>query len=393
MAAAVNDSPLFRRWAAGGMFLSGPTISAVSAAHNNRSRGFDYLRLALSFSVLAWHSFFLPTNLVADNATWGFGVKMILPMFFALSGFLVSGSLLRTKHIHEFVALRAIRIMPALAVEVVLSAFILGVIFTTLPLSHYFTNREFLVYFRNLYGDVQMVLPGVFKTNPVPVVNLSLWTVPFELKCYLAIVLLWLCGALPRRRWALLALVVAAQIYQPLHDYLKHDLVQTSRNVLPGRLFIQAFLWAIVLYFFRERVRLNWILAAICLVVCYVLFLSTFGSYFVALPAAYLTVCLGLTNPPHIPILMDGDYSYGIYLYAAPIQEASIALFPAQRSGWFTLATTLPLIVLFAAFSWHVIEKPILGRRKMIVGAVDAAYDRLATMIGRERRTSDNAAL
>lgn len=368
--------------------ITGPTIAAVSAAHNDRARGFDYIRLALSLAVLVWHAFFLPTHMTTDNATWGFVVKMILPMFFALSGFLVSGSLLRTRRIHEFVALRAIRIMPALAVEVLLSAFILGTLFTTLPLARYFTDHQFFVYFRNLYGDVQFVLPGVFRTNPVPVVNLSLWTVPFELKCYLAIVLLWLGGALPRRRWWLLALVVAAQFGQPLLDLHRHDLVDVSRNVLPGRLFVQAFLWAIVLYFFRDRVVRSWPVAAACVVLCYVLFGSVWGSYFVALPAAYLTICLGLTNPPHIPVVMAGDYSYGIYLYAAPIQEASVALFPAYRSGWFTLATTLPLIALFAAFSWHFVEKPVLGRRRAILAAVDAGFAAIARRIGRRRASA-----
>lgn len=359
-----------------GLF-SGPTIAVQLAACDNRPRGFDYLRLGLSLAVLVWHSFLLSTHAIADNATWGFGVKMILPLFFALSGFLISSSLVRTRRIHEFVALRAIRIMPALAVEVVLSAFVMGAIFTTLPLADYFSDKLFFTYFRNLYGDIQFHLPGVFATNPIPVVNLSLWTVPFELKCYLAIIVLWFVGALPRRRWILLALVVAAQFGQPLHDYLRHDLVVPSHNVLPGRLFVQAFLWAIVLYFFRERIVLNWLAAIGCVALCYVLFRSSYGSYFVALPAAYLTVCLGLTNPPRIPVIMDGDYSYGIYLYAAPIQEASVALFPAQRSGWFTLAMTLPLICLFAAFSWHVVEEPILSRRKAIIGAIDGLFARL----------------
>jgi peptidoglycan/LPS O-acetylase OafA/YrhL len=366
--------------------FTGPTFAAASDANNNRSRGFDYIRLALSFAVLTWHSFFLPTNMVADNATWGFAVKMILPMFFALSGFLVSDSLVRTKHIHEFVTLRAIRIMPALAAEVLLSALILGVAFTTLPLAQYFTDHEFLIYFRNLYGDVQLVLPGVFKSNPVPVVNLSLWTVPFELKCYLAIILLWLCGALPRRRWLLLVLVIASQFGQPVLDHFHHNLVDPSRNVLPGRLFVQAFLWAIVLYFYRDRIVVNWLVAAGCFVGCYFLFRSSYGSYFVALPAAYLTGCLGLTNPPHIPVLMSGDYSYGIYLYAAPIQEASVALFPAERSGWFTLAATLPFILLFAFFSWHMIEKPILSRRKSIVRGVDSVFNRMASALNGVKR-------
>jgi peptidoglycan/LPS O-acetylase OafA/YrhL len=55
-------------------------------------------------------------------------------MFFALSGFLVAGSPERSKTLLTFLGLRAIRIYPALGVEVVLSALLIGTAVTTLPL-------------------------------------------------------------------------------------------------------------------------------------------------------------------------------------------------------------------------------------------------------------------
>ena len=357
--------------------VGGETIAAKMIRHDNRARGFDYIRLALSLAVLVWHSFLLSTRVVADNATFGFAVKMILPMFFALSGFLISGSLMRTPRIYDFVMLRAIRIMPALAVEVLLSAFILGTAFTTLPLGDYFDSGLFGAYLLNLIGDIHFLLPGVFATNPITAVNLSLWTVPFELQCYLAIIVLWIAGAVPGRRWLLLAIVAAATVAVPVHDTLSHNLVDATRNVLPGRLFVLAFLWAIVLYAFRERIVLRGWIAALCVVACYFLFRSDYGSYLVGVPAAYLTVYLGLMNPPRAPVIMRGDYSYGVYLYAAPLQQAVVALFPAHRNGFFVLAVTLPVICLFAAFSWHAVELPILSRRKAILAGVDALAARL----------------
>lgn len=351
--------------------LDGPTVADKMELYNNRARGFDYLRIGLSIAVALWHSFWLPTLIAAKSTPFGYGIAMIMPMFFALSGFLVSGSLLRTTRIREFIILRVVRIMPALAVEVLLSAFILGVIFTTLPLREYFTDPVFFVYMRNFVGDVQFHLPGVFESNPISLVNVSLWTVPYELICYLAIVVLWFAGAVPKKRWLLLGLVILAQIALPVRDILADNLIIQQNNNLPGRLFVLSFLFGVLIYFFSDRIVLRPWMALASALLCLLFLQSAYTCYLIPLPAAYLTVFLGLTNPPKIPLLMAGDYSYGIYLYAGPLQQASIALFPEHREWWFNLVTTLPLICLFAAFSWHVVEKPILGRKRSIIAGVD----------------------
>ena len=89
----------------------------------------------------------------------------------ALSGFLVAGSLERTRA-RQFVVLRALRLVPALAVEVTLSALLLGAFFTTLPLWRYLQSPELGGYFGNIVGFVHFTLPGVFERNPAPgVVN------------------------------------------------------------------------------------------------------------------------------------------------------------------------------------------------------------------------------
>ena len=80
--------------------------------------------------------------------------------FFALSGFLVTGSLGRTR-LHQFVTLRVIRLIPALAVEITLSAVIIGLIFTTLPASEYLTSKGFYAYFLNIVGDIQVLVGDI----------------------------------------------------------------------------------------------------------------------------------------------------------------------------------------------------------------------------------------
>ncbi|MBC7519599.1 MAG: acyltransferase [Sandarakinorhabdus sp.] len=351
--------------------------------YNNRSSGFDYLRLGLSLAVFIWHCFVLSSLTKLRNTPFLEEVHMILPMFFALSGFLVSGSMLRTKTIREFITLRAVRIMPALAAEVLLSAFLIGTIMTILPLKSYFQDDLFRVYFWNLVGHVQFLLPGVFTSNPLPLVNISLWTIPYELYCYLAIVILWMVGAVPHRKWLLLALVITAQLALPIRDAETDNLIRTWASNVPGRFLVLSFLYGVVIYAFAEVIVMRWWMAVVAAAMCAIMMHWAIAIYFMAFPAAYLTVFLGLTNPPRIPVLMDGDYSYGIYLYAGPIQQMVIDLFPAHRNGLFVMAVAILPICLFAAFSWHVIEKPVLGRRKSVIAAVMRTTDQLVSAFRR----------
>lgn len=370
--------------------FAGPTVQTVSAFYDHRSTGFDYLRLGLALAVAIWHSFLICYDRVALDSPFVVVVLLILPMFFALSGYLVSGSLLRVASIHEFLTLRVIRIVPALAVEVLLSAVIVGGVFTTLPLLDYYTHPMFFAYFRNIIGDIHFLLPGVFTDLARPRVNGSLWTIPYELECYIAIALLWVIGA-TRHRIALVLLVAVIFAVVAL-GVVVHDNPVRVDGALPGRMLVVSFLCGMLIYFYRDRIVLRrWMFVA-AVVVALAVLSSGYTAWLVALPAAYIVAFLGLTNPPKIPVIMDGDYSYGIYLYAVPIQKSVFVLFPAYREWWFNLPVSAVFFCIFAAFSWHCVEKPIHQRRRRIVGAVDRAVAALTgrwRLFGRRRPAAD----
>jgi peptidoglycan/LPS O-acetylase OafA/YrhL len=108
--------------------------------------------------------------------------------------------------------------MPALTVEVLLSALVLGPVLTTASLENYFLSADFRLYFLNILGDIHYHLPGVFLSNPVTVVNGQLWTVPWELVCYIVLAALAVTGVFRRRHWlvlSLLGLYVALQFLVP----------------------------------------------------------------------------------------------------------------------------------------------------------------------------------
>lgn len=347
--------------------------------------GFDYLRLALSLGVLIWHSYvFTHDQASIENVLQGPAgllIYLILPMFFALSGFLVASSLIRVQKLSIFLWLRFVRLFPALAVEVILSSLILGPLATTLDLRDYFSHPSFWSYFTNLVGIVQLQLPGVFANNPAAyIVNGSLWTVPYELECYIALGILCVVKLVkhPKMLGLLFILVILGKTF--VNSY--NGVAALPLDHLPGRQLIPLFICGIVIYLNRDFIPKNGPLAIIALVVGGA-FIRNPSLYLLAmLPLAYATVHLGLLNPARNKIVLNGDYSYGIYLYAAPIQQAAYHFtdWGKTYAGNICIATCLTLS--FAAFSWHAIEKPALKFKKLFIRSAASPSVRTAGVNG-----------
>jgi peptidoglycan/LPS O-acetylase OafA/YrhL len=350
------------------------TIAERIAATGGRTTGFDYLRIFLAVSVIAIHSTSLSYGREIDSRIWtGLPLvfsHLILPLFFSLSGFLVAGSLERCPTLISFYGLRALRIFPALTVEVVLSAFIFGPILSTLDLDSYFSAREFKLYFLNIFGDIHYVLPGVFDSNPVPsTVNGQLWTVPFELQCYVALGTLAIIGIV-RKRSLLLGAVLLGQWLWAWEAFTRG----TGGPLSPvnGPVLLLSFLAGVLFFLYRDRIILNVRLFTLSVALCVGLLLSAHGAFLVAIPATYITVYLGLTSPRRVKYLFAGDYSYGLYLYGYPVQQAIATLGSWSHHWYINLGISLPASLLIAYISWTWVEKPALSLKKLLPGIEQA---------------------
>jgi peptidoglycan/LPS O-acetylase OafA/YrhL len=365
-------------------FISGPTVvggrryvtlGARLDANKGIGPGFDHLRIGLSLAVLFWHSFGLNYGI-----TWTHGpqvspyaplVAMVLPMFFALSGFLVMGSALRINDLRTFIVFRMLRILPALATEITLSALILGPLMTQYSLARYFTDPRFVEYFGSLVGRVKYILPGLFMSNPMPeVVNAALATVGPEIACYILMSMLILT-TLYRRPFGLLAVTGCFLLACAASDLAAPAVIY---DLLPTRMFMFGFLAGALLYTFRNVVPYSLLTATVSAIVAFVLIaLSRGEGGMVALtyPAvallAYVIAVVGMTKMPAMPFFHRGDYSYGIYIFGFPIQQTIVHFFPAHREWWFNFALSLPITLMFAVASWHIIEKPALSWRKRLL--------------------------
>ncbi len=352
---------------------------------SGRPSGFDYMRIVLSIMVVVVHSIGTSYGLEADKAFFQSeargGVRLILPMFFALSGFLVAGSLLRTRTIGMFLGLRVIRIYPALVVEVLLAALIVGPLLTTVSLGEYFSSPVFHRYLLNATGHISYALPGVFESNPQPAtVNSQLWTVPFELFCYVSLLVLVLMGG---RRWKIVY-PLAALVLSIGHfafRYSEGTLSLMPSGPVSGTLLVVSFLVGVSIYMYRDQIvfsaSLFWLsLAVSVILLAYV----PGGDYLAQCFVGYSCVYIGLTNFRRIRLIDGADYSYGVFLYGFVVQQALMDVVPWARHWYLNTIFSLAVVVMFAAFSWHCVEKPALKLKKVLARIEDYLVSRVRSV-------------
>jgi peptidoglycan/LPS O-acetylase OafA/YrhL len=360
------------------------TIKDAIEAKPGNTSGFDYLRITLAFSVLASHSIVCSYGLTGENSAraselwlpvWWPLIRSITPSFFALSGFLIAGSLERNT-LPAFLALRGLRIFPALAVEIVLSAIVIGTITTTLPLSAYFADPLFYRYFLNLIGDVHFYLPGVFNDLPLPdYVNVQLWTIPYEMRCYLIIAALFTVVRYPRIYFVGVFSSVAALTLWTVKTHALPPVRELPAG--EGTMLVFSFLFGVALYLLRSFIPYNRLLFGGTLVLSWLLLQRSGTIYLATLPISYVTVFMGLQRPRRTIIIRSADYSYGVYLYGFPIQQLVALTFPQWRFASFNFAVSAPLALFCAWFSWTFIELFALSHKKVIVEFANAFSERL----------------
>jgi peptidoglycan/LPS O-acetylase OafA/YrhL len=364
------------------------TLGSALDEQNGFGQGFDFLRIFLATGIIAWHTVQLSGHLeIARASAFWFSEYMLVPMFFALSGFLVAGSSTRLSA-RNFLLNRAARIVPALIVDIIFAALLIGPLVTTLPASLYFTDAAFFSYFLNIVGWIHYSLPGVFENNPSPEVNGALWTVPFEIGCYVILTGLMISGAIKRPRVVPLltfAVLLFGIRLRLMTSHLASDHASFLERLamdlflLRGSLLWPSFLIGIVLYQLRYYVPFSKTATVGLVFVAFVV--SAFGdagvlfgnpaAHAITLPLlAYLTVMIGLSPMPRLPGFGTGDYSYGLYLYHVPFLQLLIHYFPEAWIGdkWWTLFFAgFPLALMAAVISWHLFEYPSLKLRKSFV--------------------------
>lgn len=347
----------------------------LSDVARGRENNITLLRLLGALFVLYGHSYALrfgpggAEDPVSDWLREFSAFKLGLPgigvsLFFVLSGFLVTRSYLFRGDFLEYAESRMLRIYPALIVAVLFCVFGVGLWATQLSFWQYLEHPgtwNYLWKNSTLLG-LQFQLPGAFSENPRTGVNGSLWTLPIEMQMYVYVAILGIFGILKSRTAFNLFILFVIILY--LQDPQNFPLLRKPHHV---RL-VLFFLFGAVAAINADRIPFNLpllLLLGLVMVLTwgapiYDVTFSLFLTYLVLIVAFHPRLRLPKTES-------TGDYSYGIYIYAFPVQQVLISVDPVMPPLLLVLITTL-IVVVMAAASWHWIERPCLNYKGVISG-------------------------
>jgi peptidoglycan/LPS O-acetylase OafA/YrhL len=348
-------------------------VRASTDISENRKElnNFDFLRFAAATLVIVHHSYALllkPEPLYTITGVFSFG-DFAVAVFFVISGFLITASFERCRAAVPFLLSRFLRMWPALLATCCLAVFAIGPLNTHLSLPDYFSNPGTWSYFKNLgLINLQWGLPGVFIDNPFKnVTNGSLWTLPIEVTMYGVTLCLGLLGVY-RFRYAVLALFVFVLVLQMrlMNDPHAAEITFKLFPIWLGETrFSTLYLGAAVLYLFRDVCKFNWRPASLCLL----FFIGSFATpafkmvMFLTLP--YLVLYAAFAVIPYLNRFgRFGDFSYGLYVYAFPVQQTIVHFTGGRLSVFRFFCLSFIATLVLAIISYYLIERPSLHLKR-----------------------------
>jgi peptidoglycan/LPS O-acetylase OafA/YrhL len=345
-------------------FLSRPLLGDLAVGRDNN---FNLIRFLAATLVIFFHSLALsriPGSI--EPVYWISGGRfdsgsLGVCVFFTTSGFLVTQSLInRGLRLPTFLAARALRIFPGLIVAVLFSIGIAGVS-SAVPWVPFLLDHQTKKFFVHncLLNNIQFVLPGAFKTNPHTAVNGSLWTMPTEIRMYCFCAVTGLVGIVSSRE-IFNAVLLTFTVIATTTDLAANSLLLGSDSLR----WAIAFLIGMALYINRFHIPLNPVAALLGIGLIHYAPRSFEHSpldlVFMELAVAYALLVVAYYPPLFFkPFTRMGDYSYGLYIYAFPLQQYFVFSFPKLNSMQQFFAV-FPVILGTAVLSWHFVEKPAL---------------------------------
>lgn len=332
----------------------------LDEAARSRSDNYLPLRHLAALMVIYGHSYALvrqapgQSDIVAKLMPGFYAGNLAVYLFFAISGYLVTLSLLRHPGLWRYVRNRLLRVYPAYLACLLVCVIAIGLAFTTLPAGDYLRAGETWHYLvRNLQPvTLAWTLPGVFESNPYPkVVNGTLWSLGLEVRWYFYLGLL-AALTIVRRRWAFTVVALAVVGYGGWEWWIGKPDVNEYRALS------QTYLVAALCAQWRDRIPASHgAMAAFAIAAAALHGTRGFGPAAVA-AAIYFTFWAAYRTPA-LRWPGGNDYSYGLFLYGFPVQQSLLALMPGL-SPLQLLPLSAACALFLAVLSWRLVERPAL---------------------------------
>lgn len=324
---------------------------------DSRKNSFDLIRHFAALLVLYSHHYALsglPQPTFPHWDTYGF---VAVAIFFAISGFFMPASFNNSTDFIVYMTKRCRRIFPGLIVCSLIMCYIIGAVFTSESLVHYLTSPSTLktsVLFSTFTGRP---IPGVFSDFIYrDAINGSLWSLPVEFLSYIILGIAlsysnsWKSVSILLGGAAMITYLLTTKRISDISFYA----VPLSYLALFGIAFSTGSLMAITQ---KSWFPIRWHLALIGIVFLMIFQGKPEMQVLGTASLAVLTVVFGVSFHEK---LINGrfDISYGIYIYAFPIQQMVINLI--THRFWLSMLISLVLTIIVASLSYRFVEKPFL---------------------------------
>ena len=344
-----------------------------------RPNNFDLIRLLAALQVVLYHG--LEHLRISEGFSQWFTVIPRcfpgVPIFFVISGFLVSASYRRSNTIGKSSVNRSLRIYPGLWVCLVVAIASVAVL-----MPEVFEGLSFFEFFAWIAAQVSIVQfynPDFLRPYGLGALNGSLWTIPVELQFYIMLpIVCFLFGTKKQiKNKTLLMLIV---IFLAMNQFQLHGLRPYYGTfwykILRCTFLPHFWLFLVGVAFQQNFERLlpyfegkffYWSLVHAAAVGLAIFLGQSYGSNFpfpvVGLSLAGLTMsfaytCRGLADQ----LLNHNDISYGVYIYHGLVINAFVHLgLVGSLSNLFWLFV---ITIVLAYLSWRFVERPCMKLKK-----------------------------
>ncbi|EHF0914954.1 acyltransferase [Shigella flexneri] len=321
----------------------------------HKSNCFDTARLVAAMMVLVSHHYALSGQ--PEPYLFGFesagGIAVII--FFSISGYLISKSAIRSDSFIDFMAKRARRIFPALVPCSILTYFLFGWIlndFSAEYFSHDIVRKTISSIFMSQAPDADITSHLIHAG-----INGSLWTLPLEFLCY---IITGVAVALLKNGKAFIVILLVFVSLSLIGS------VSENRDVMFS---IPLWLYPLrgLAFFFGATMAMYEKSWNVKITVVSLLAMYAYASYgkgidytmtcYILVSFSTIAICTSVGDP-----LVKGrfDYSYGVYIYAFPVQQVVIN---TLHMGFYPSMLLSAVTVLFLShLSWNLVEKRFLTR-------------------------------
>ena len=341
-------------------------MSTIDERLDRRDNALNLIRIVLAAFVLVEHGLVL-SGAIPERRLGDFGLGLLaVGGFFGISGYLITASRM-ARSFWIFALHRFFRLYPAFWAALIVTAFLIAPTAAAIN-----GSWDVGAAFNYVLRNAPMVAGGVpvigdsLAGSPYPGTwNGSLWTLRYELLCYVLVGVALSVPYLRRTAWAFVVAFAATTLAAAITATVDMG----GGTIRQLTVLLPYFAAGALLYKFRASVPSRAILALGCAaaIAMIAIFSPTAAGVAAPLPLAYLLMYLGSVVPR--PIRRAGqvnDYSYGTYVYAFPLQQLIVIVGGASMGWLLYLVLSFAATAIFAVASWHVVEKPAMNLAKRL---------------------------